>query len=135
MIRGKQAKDLGGIRALGDVTLACPPPRLNKFARSWCQLVEREGGGAMEDHLRIHIGQCVHFCRQGALLPLGGPHAAPVVNGLFEFGECQVHAVILPALGSEAEPQLIRDRNHEVRTQVAHKGGRRDGCENQAEQA
>jgi hypothetical protein len=53
---------------------------------------------------------------------LGGPHAPPVVNGLFEFGECQVHTAILPALGSEAEPQLIGDRDHEVRTQVAHKG-------------
>jgi hypothetical protein len=41
---------------------------------------------------------------------------------LFEFRECQVHAAILPALGSEAEPQLIRDHHHEVRTQVAHKG-------------
>jgi hypothetical protein len=34
---------------------------------------------------------------------------------LFEFGERQVHAAILPALGSEAEPQLIRDHYHEVR--------------------
>ena len=123
------------VRALGDVTLACSPPSLNQFARDGGKIVERKSRGAMEDHQRIHIGQCVHFCRQGALLPLGGPHAPPVVNGLFEFGECQVHAAILPALGSEAEPQLIGDRNHEVRTQVAHKSGRRDGCENQAEQA
>lgn len=89
----------------------------------------------MEDHRRIHIGQCVHFCRQGALFPLGGPHAAPVVNGLFEFGERQVHTAILPALGSEAEPQLIRYRHYEVRTQVAHKGGCRNRRDNQAQQA
>ena len=123
------------VRALGDVTLACSPPSLNQFARDGGKIVERKSRGAMEDHQRIHIGQCVHFSRQGALLPLRRPHPAPVVNGLFEFGECQVHAAILPALGSEAEPQLIRDRNHEVWTQVAHKGGRSDGCENHAEQA
>ncbi len=89
----------------------------------------------MEDHQRIHVSQCIDFCRQGALLPLGWPHATPVVNGLLEFGECQIHPAILPTLGSEAEPQLIRDRNHEVRTEVAHEGGCRNRSENQAEQA
>ena len=103
------------IRALGDIALACSPPSLNQFACARGQVAKREGRGAMEDHQRIYIGQCVHFNRQGALLPLGGSHAAPVVNGLFEFGERQVHAAILPALGSEAEPQLIRDHYHEVR--------------------
>ena len=72
----------------------------------------------MEDHQRIDISKRVDLGGQRALFPLGRPHAAPVVNGLFEFGECQIHADILPALGSEAEPQLIRNGDDEAWTQV-----------------
>ena len=66
----------------------------------------------MEDHQRID------FCRQGQLLPVGWQHATPVVNALHEFGECHIHPAILPALGSEAEPQLIRNGDDEAWTQV-----------------
>ena len=89
----------------------------------------------MENHQCINIGQRIDLCRQGALFSLGRPHAAPVVNRLFKFGERQVHTAILPALGSEAEPELIRERDDERRTQVAEEGQSRQASNDQAQQA
>jgi len=49
----------------------------------------------MKNHLRIDIGQRVHFRRQCAFFTHRRSHAAPVVDGLFQFGQGQIHRVIL----------------------------------------
>ena len=89
----------------------------------------------MEDHQRIDISKRVNLGGQLALLPLRRPHAAPIVNRLFEFGKSQVHNRSLPALGSEAEPQLIRNGDYEAWPQVTDESQCRQGRRDQAQQA
>ena len=49
----------------------------------------------MKNHLRIDIGQRVHFGRKRAFFTHRRPHAAPVVDGLFQLGQGQIHITIL----------------------------------------